>query len=191
MTMLIIGFVGRKRSGKTIASEAIRKRCIANNVPFKRHGFADPIRQFALNVGLTDEQVFGSEKETPLDMLGGKSPRQFMQLFGTEFGRNMIHDKFWIAVWMKTLPSLSRGIVAVDDVRFQNEADAIRAVGGTLVRISRPFPDNQPVRDPHPSETEQDSIRVDYHIGNDRTIEVLERDVGDVLGMIAGVRYAA
>lgn len=61
--------------------------------------------------------------------------------------------------------------VVVTDVRFLNEARAIRAAGGTLVRITRP---GQDASDLHVSETELDDFAVDVEIDNSGTIEDLQ-----------------
>src|SRR5690606_4187664 len=50
--------------------------------------FAGPLKAMCQAIGFTDWHLEGDGKERPLDWLQGKSPRQFMQLLGTEFGRD-------------------------------------------------------------------------------------------------------
>jgi hypothetical protein len=70
---------------------------------------------------------------------GGTTPRRLMQMIGTEWGRDLIGPDVWIRLWRAALDRLPAGQhVAVDDCRFPNESDAIRAAGGFMVRITRP-----------------------------------------------------
>lgn len=91
-------------------------------------------------LGLGERYVDGDLKETPHDLLGGKTPRQAMQWLGTEWGRFHFGDDFWINIWRAQVrEALFGGRVVVDDVRFANEADAVRALGGIVVRIDCPW----------------------------------------------------
>lgn len=77
-------------------------------------------------------------KETPLEQFNGATPRQLMQTLGTDWGRAIDPD-FWVK---QTLPLIkqymSLGIsVVVDDVRFENEAQAIYALGGLVISLTR------------------------------------------------------
>lgn len=161
----IIGLVGPKGVGKsTIARAAMGTVIINTGRSVETHGFATPIRNFALSIGLNQDEVFGSGKEKPHHLLGGKSPRQFMQLLGTEFGRDMISDTFWLDVWTATMPDAD--VVIVDDCRFVNEAERIRSFGGTIVRVLRD-PPLQTSGDTHASEKEMENIVADFDLTNE------------------------
>src|SRR5690606_1610430 len=56
------------------------------------------------------------------------------QLLGTDIGR-ALDDSVWIRYLLEHLPD---GPVAVDDVRFVNECDALRGAGFILVRLTAP-----------------------------------------------------
>ena len=84
-----------------------------------------------LSFGLIREQLWGDEKETPLDFLGGKTPRQAMQTLGTEWGRNLIYDGIWLHAWERAFNKCSTPVV-VDDLRFINEAEMIKRLGGKI-----------------------------------------------------------
>jgi hypothetical protein len=62
-----------------------------------------------------------------------------MQTLGTEWGRGWIHEDLWVELWRKHVGyHLSiGGKVVVDDSRFPNEAKAVHALGGKLIRIRR------------------------------------------------------
>ena len=127
----IIAFTGLAGAGKsTAAAHLVSKH------GFQRVRFAGPLKAMMAALGLTPNQIEGSEKETPCALLGGKTPRHAMQQLGTEFGRNLIDKDLWIRAWQAALPAT--GNVVVDDCRFPNEAAAIQAAGGIIVRIERP-----------------------------------------------------
>jgi len=109
-----------------------------------------------------------------------KAPMTFgimLQLVGTEVVRRTIDEMFWIReVVARAERALSQGsVVYIDDVRMENEAEAIRGIfahsenlHGSLFRI-RPF--NPTITDDgrsalHASETEQDRIVCDAEIEN-------------------------
>lgn len=130
----IIAFSGLAGSGKsTAAAHLVEAR------GFARVRFAGPLKAMMAALGLTPAQIDGAEKETPCDLLGGKTPRHAMQTIGTEWGRDLIAPDLWIRAWQAAVERLPAGQpVVVDDCRFPNEAAAIRAAGGALVRIIRP-----------------------------------------------------
>lgn len=95
--------------------------------------------------------------------------RQLMQLWGTEY-RRAENPNYWLDKTREKIKTLD-GLVLVDDVRYRNEADMIREMGGEVVRVERPgLPESD-----HISETALDDYGgFSYHIGNDRTIEELK-----------------
>lgn len=136
MNRPVIGLCGLAGAGKTTAA-----RWLVDQHGYHRIAFADPLKAMARAFGLTAREMAGDLKETPLPHLCGKSPRQFMQLLGTEFGRELIGPAIWVNRWAALAEQhtlIEGGPVVADDVRFPNEADAIRAAGGILVRIERP-----------------------------------------------------
>lgn len=136
MKKIIIGFSGLAGAGKSTAARALRDERGFTVLPF-----AGPLKAMARAFGLTVAEMT-LFKELPLERLNGKSPRQFMQLLGTEFGRNLIGPNVWVDAWRDGLGESAAehfgDIFAVaDDVRFENEAAAIRAEGGIVVRVGR------------------------------------------------------
>ncbi len=130
----IVAFTGLAGSGKSTAAAHL-VHCHG----FQRVRFAGPLKAMLAALGLTSEQIDGSEKETPCDLLGGKTPRYAMQTIGTEWGRDLIASDLWIRAWKAAVAKVPAGVpVVVDDCRFPNEAEAVRAAGGVIVRIDRP-----------------------------------------------------
>ena len=149
----IVGFCGLIGTGKTTAAIHLVERHA-----FVRERFAGPLKDMA-SVMLSRDQIDGALKETPTDVLGGKTPRVFMQLLGTEFGRQMIDEDLWVNAWVERVQRHDR--VVADDVRFPNEAAAIRRLGGVLILIERPGA----VRSGHASEGQD--LPWDHRVLND------------------------
>ncbi|UOK71740.1 deoxynucleotide monophosphate kinase [Ancylobacter polymorphus] len=99
--------------------------------------FAGPLKDMCRAIGMTESQIEGEHKELPSRMLQGKSPRQFMQLLGTEFGRDLIGPGLWSSLWQhRALQAIDQGgRVVCDDMRFANEEAGVRQLGGIVVRL--------------------------------------------------------
>lgn len=129
----LVGISGKAGSGKTTASAALVE------VGWVRVKMADPLKDMLRSIGLTDRHIEGDLKETPCDLLQGKTPRHAMITLGTEWGRDMIGPDFWIGIARKRIiAALASGKnVVVDDVRYDNEAALIRDLGGDVVQVER------------------------------------------------------
>lgn len=99
-----------------------------------------------------------------------------MQMLGTEFGRQLLGPDLWVNAWRRAVERhLEEALVdgaplriVCDDVRFANEAAAIRALGGTVVLLTRAGSGSKSGFS-HPSEA-LDFIP-DRSVGNDGAIE--------------------
>jgi hypothetical protein len=85
---------------------------------------------------LIDRMIEGDLKEAPSRYLNGRTPRHAMQTLGTEWGRDCIHNDIWVDTEMEA--QAKEKALVFDDVRFANEAGAIRAAGGIIVKVQRP-----------------------------------------------------
>lgn len=163
--MLIIGLTGWTKSGKTELSKSIPG--------WHSVAYADRLRDFiyALNPGLFD----GSFVKDVIDFYGWdgykntiykNEIRELIQRIGTECGRGILGEDIWINVLMSSLDENKNYIV--HDVRFENEAQAIRSRAGRIVKITRPG--CGPVND-HSSEKPIPEHLVDDVLNNEGTIE--------------------
>jgi hypothetical protein len=86
--------------------------------------------------------------------------REFLQRLGTDAIRNSVHQNAWVNALMSKYDS-SNWIIT--DVRFHNEADAIKERGGIMIRVVKTgegsFPKNE-----HISETALDDYKFDHLI---------------------------
>lgn len=91
-------------------------------------------------LGLGDREIEGDLKEKPHPVLCGKSPRHAMQTLGTDWGRDRIGRDLWVNAGIEaTHRALDQGgSVVIDDCRFENEGEAVRALGGEIIQIRRP-----------------------------------------------------
>jgi hypothetical protein len=109
---------------------------------------------------------WGDLKEKPSPYLGGQTPRHAMQTLGTEWGRELIHPDLWTNVW-KNKVQTGLDQVVTEDLRHKNEAEAVRSLGGKVIRIMRPGT----TLGLHSSEREYERISVDHIVFNDSTPE--------------------
>lgn len=167
MTRHIIAIMGVAGSGKTVVARRLE------HFGFRRTRFAAPIKvMLKVGLGLTDEQLDGDAKTQPIHDLGGCSARTLMQTLGTEWGRRMIHPDLWASVWKRHVAHID-GPIVVDDLRFPNEAAAIRDMGGVIWRVYRPGL----VTMDHASERSQKAIDEDLLLNNATTLDDLEKSV--------------
>ena len=129
-----------------------------------------------LFAGMGSEEIWecleGDLKERPCRLLGGKSPRHAMQTMGTEWGRSLLGPNLWVDIWREqVLGHFDKGHnVVVDDLRFSNEADSVRKLGGVIFKVYNP--DAESNKMDHVSE--QFDFYHDAVITNATTKEALE-----------------
>lgn len=97
-----------------------------------------------------------------------------MQTLGTEWGRNTLGENIWVEIAKSAIQtSLDAGNpVVVDDLRFPNEFEAMKAMGAKLVRVERP---GKTITFDHPSEgaLEGGQFQFHYNVVNDGSLEDL------------------
>lgn len=176
----VIGLSGYARSGKDTVADIL-----VNQHGYTKMSFAEPMREalYRLNPKIDVADVQGISLATAVNGLGweqlkGDSPdvRPLMQRLGTEVGRQMFGENFWVDQAIQRIPDGAKAVFA--DTRFQNEAQAIRELGGKVWRITRPGvgPTNN-----HISEVDLDNYEFDNRINNDGALEDLEKSVEFIL----------
>lgn len=133
MTRMLIGLCGLAGSGKSTVG-----RILCHHHNFMRKPFAFPLKRMVAALGVPADDLDGPSciKEMPCAALGGRTIRHTLQTLGTEWGRQHMGEDFWVELWARGVEHMPR--IVADDVRFPNEAEAIRKLGGLVVRIDRP-----------------------------------------------------
>jgi hypothetical protein len=185
----IIGISGKINSGKDLVGSLIQQESM---YIWDIKKFADTLKDIVcVLLKCTREQLEDREfKETPLgeewttvrtipseyfttldnSIREPLTPRKILQLMGTECGRNIIHKDIWVNSLFRDYKD---GYWIITDVRFLNEAKAIKNRGGILIRINRDVG-----QDTHISETILDDYTgFDYVINNNGTKHDLRKEV--------------
>ncbi len=128
----IFGLSGKLGSGKNFIAEEVFMKMM-EPVPTVLISFADQIKINGIVQHNLDRYKCFVEKD--------EHTRKTMQRVGTEEGRNVYGHDIWLRYtleWM--LVHASRGIkrIIIPDVRFHNEFDFIKDLGGTMIRINAP-----------------------------------------------------
>lgn len=172
----IIGFTGRIGTGKTTSARIMAEK-MAEFKDVVGLSFAFKLKAIARGMG------WAGEKDGP--------GRRLLQLLGTEVGRECLGEDYWVRHWKnEVLDVKSRFLhhnhllILVDDVRFPNEAEAIREQSGIIIRISRANRPRNGKVDEHASEKEVDSITPNFVICNDGSMEDLKDCINEVLTLI-------
>lgn len=134
--MKIIGLTGRARSGKdTVAN------IISDTYRYPAIALADPIKQatYVMLEPFLAHLKDDMQKEKTIPALG-VSPREIWQTLGTEWGRQLINENIWLIIAKERISMLEKlgheGAV-ITDVRFNNEAEMVRDMGGTVYHVQR------------------------------------------------------
>lgn len=133
-----IGLSGFASSGKTTAAKYLEQA-----YGFERRHIAEPLRAMLAVLmranGISDDMInrylVGDLKDGVVIPELGKTSRELQISIGTEWGREHVNPNLWVDTWVRGAgdrPSMN------DSVRFPNEEDGIRELGGITILIERP-----------------------------------------------------
>lgn len=174
----LVGLIGYARTGKDSAAATL-----VDELGYRRISFADPLRDaaYALNPVVASGGGFhlGDRLADVVDTIGWERAkdeypevRRILQNFGHGLRRTLGAD-IWRDYAMAKVDAWC-GPVVITDVRYLNEALAIRERGGVLVRVTRPG--TGPLN-AHASETELTQLQVDRALPNTGTLDILAQRV--------------
>lgn len=170
--MNVYAFTGKAQSGKSTACHHVFATApvpeLVTQINFKsalikemKQNFPDVLQQLRM------QQIAktGRPQYSVNDLFSEKPPvmRELMQNYGTEVRRGD-NPNYWVNRWKESVKSAEeQGIstLLVDDCRFLNEAEAVKEVGGTIIRIERTDIIDTGT---HQSEVEMGKIDVDHII---------------------------
>ena len=149
----LIGISGKMKHGKDTFYDFIKQAC----PQAVRVAFADALKkEVAEACGVTVDFINANKDKF----------RTILQWWGTEFRRGLYGDDYWLRRLEDTIYKLPDGsVVFVTDVRFLNEADFVRQMGGTVVKVVRiGGPESAAGIAQHASEMELEKINAEHTI---------------------------
>jgi len=138
---MLVGLVGFIGSGKGTAGD------ILGELGFIKESFAGSVKDIAsvmfgwprhLLEGDTDEsRAFREQPDEGWSKKFGRTftPREALQKIGTEVGRDIFHQDFWVQALDAKVDFKKHYVIT--DVRFPNEIDWIHENGGIVIEIQR------------------------------------------------------
>lgn len=175
--MILIGITGPAQSGKSTLAGELRRLVEFRGQKYCEKPFAGPLKRMLASIGV---DVSDLSKNAPVPFLDGKvTPRVMMQTLGTEWGRSLLPD-LWLRVWQHELDG-SAHVVAVPDVRFDNEAELIRGLGGIIIHVKRKPTADMLAVPAHVSEAGIKRAKGDIIFCNNRGIEKMAQLAASIL----------
>lgn len=138
---MFVGIGHRKRVGKDALASLLVAELRKLGVLCRKTSLAEPLKRLAFRTfkwsGLQpgayyEQEEHAAEREIVLPKIG-LTPRQIWNVFGTGVARQ-IHPDTWVHSFFDQEFQGSE-VVIVPDVRFPNEAEAIKARGGILIKV--------------------------------------------------------
>ncbi|MFK0099210.1 hypothetical protein [Streptomyces sp. NPDC091040] len=184
MTTPLIGLAGAARSGKDTAAQPLLES------GWTRRAFADKVRDmlYAFDPYVLDTQNEVWNVSVAVDRYGWDGAKEqlpeirtYLQELGTEGARAVLGEDVWVDALFRDYATW--GPTVITDVRFPNEADAIRARGGLVIAIQRPGQELIPDAE-HVSETALRGYLFDDVILNDGPVAQLHDRVMQLLPLL-------
>lgn len=185
---LLIGLHGKKGCGKNTAADVIIEWGRARGLNVRARAFADLVKYSSVRalgievetvndgVVIADSLKWNGDISIAIpgqSILRSISGREYLQFFGTEAHRDVFGKDFWVDQLLPLTETWQHrwmegegdwpDITVITDLRFANEADRIKQLGGDIWMIDRPGLDE----DGHSSEQPLPGSLVDLVIRND------------------------
>jgi hypothetical protein len=164
---IVIALAGRAGTGKDTAADYLEQ-----HYGFARAAFAEPLKemieQLLTEAGLDHAWLHEPRLKNIVIPELGVSARQMMQTLG-DWGRNM-HPDWWVRLLARRMGLVGGAAhapvhdrIVITDLRFGNEADWLRSVGGRVIRLHR---EQAPSVHQHISEAQVATLRADVDLMN-------------------------
>lgn len=184
----VIGLTGNKRAGKNTVAKIVAD--LNREYFVKEASLAGPLKIAAgklLGIEGDDEALivwadeFKEDGDIMVDLPGAGwlvTGREFLQRLGTEVGRELFGDECWVDLLVAEYDYGAQDIFLVTDVRFDNEALAIKEqLFGEVWCVDRPGCES----DGHASEAGVSLNLIDRIIYNNGTVSDLRDTVKEAL----------
>ncbi len=206
--IILIGLAGKAGSGKNTSADSPAFS------GYEQLAFADPIKKIAKQMfHLNDKQLYDNiEKEKvildesgkPLWHINGEpaSPRLMFQWLGTKMRTDISKEYFLMSMneeikKRKDLNEYPIGIncrkrfrgprtikIIITDVRYPNEAEYIRKLGGTVIKIERPTVITTTAHVNHDSEKDLPEYLIDHIVINNDSLKVLHQKLKNIVNKL-------
>jgi len=183
---MIIGLHGSKRAGKDTAYKFIQSM-----YPHaQRLAFADKIKEsLAALFGVSIREINTLKEERGVFKIESQSFehsytwRSFAQRYGTEAHRDIFGEDFWVDMILpKEASAIPQGeLWIITDVRFHNEAERIKSLGGHIICVNRP---DLQYNDLHISEERLPDEFFSYIIDNNSSLDQFKERVLEVVNQL-------
>lgn len=198
--MLLIGVTGQKRSGKGEVAGFIKDWAAKQGLTASERGFSDLLKWSAYRLFKSDctmnegidwcdrfkqdgsLQTSNGEFSRSYRHLGG---REFLQRYGTEAHREVFGQDFWVdGLLPLDDPDRLRSnfdhatIGIISDLRFDNEAERIKELGGAVWQVERQIE----YQDAHVSEKGITANLLDFRLVNSEGLTELRLKAEDAVG---------
>lgn len=168
---MIIGISGKLGSGKDLVASYIQKLVYEDSErKLFKTAFAYPLKRIVADTtGCMVAELSNREfkqKELPKEFHtpSMRTYRDMLQQVGSALGK--VHPDFFIYSLFRSLASTSQKDFIITDVRFPNEVEAIKRMGGVVIRINREV-SSEKHNNLHVSELALDNYQdFDYEINN-------------------------
>jgi hypothetical protein len=192
---MLIGLNGRLKAGKDTTFLIIKEVLKEKNdpTPVIQVSFAEKLKaSAAASLGIDrmmmedlkarEDLYMGLLTAEPGILLTGPhlNMREYLQRYGTEAHRDIFGENFWVDQALPADLDHSTGLYVVTDMRFPNEIQRVKDLGGVTVKVVR---DVETSHGDHPSEQNVDD-QIDYFLNNTGTLEDLRTRV---IGMLMDV----
>jgi dephospho-CoA kinase len=163
--MGLIGLSGRMRVGKSEVAKYLKWR-----YNYEEMSFAAKLKEISMELfGLTEAEVSDSKTERS---------RRILQEIGCKLRE--IESEVWVKYLARKINR--NGNFVISDVRFLNECEMIKNMGGKVIRIERPNNPCEMTHTDHISEIALDSyLKFDYILKNDGNLEMLCKKVDNIM----------
>lgn len=144
----IVAFAGRMFIGKTTMAEKLADELHGDiGKSIELLSFANHLKESVKKTFmLEDYHVYTAEGKAEYIEWLGCTPRDLLQSFGTEYIRNTVRRDFWVRIVGMQIDRIHKikpdVVVILDDIRFEDEAELIRKLGGIVVHLDRDIPND-------------------------------------------------
>jgi cytidylate kinase len=126
----MIGISGKIGAGKSTLADYI----IAAKPEYVRHSFAENVREvFHILTGIPITETRTAEAKNTIVSTFDLTIGEMLQKIGTCLREDLHRDTWIISAFASYTPG---DLWIFDDIRFPNEADAIKAHGGIVIRLN-------------------------------------------------------